>query len=280
MAIRTCSSAHCRSISWELAEFCADMGVPVSTPAITRDEQGTCACSCSCLAFGTMVQEGNGSFKAIETYVEGDEVLAAGTGLTWAPASVVFSGGTTGASRQKFTVLVRYENTAIAVTSDHLFLLAGADRILRRADRLTTDDQLMSPTGEPVDIKGVHIGDYLAGFHHIAVTGKGTVPDTLDGHLLNTNGVVSADYLVQITARSGDVAGFRSSTQENIPVVGSPDYIARYGPSSLQAPELPAGFTDTSPIRISNNNFADQETGNTFIPAEATHVKVPPHACS
>ncbi|MEE1735078.1 hypothetical protein PUR49_00660, partial [Streptomyces sp. BE147] len=90
MAIRTCSSAHCRSISWELADFCADMGVPVSTPAITRDEQGVCACSCSCLAFGTMVQEGNGSFKAIETYVEGDEVLAAGTGLTWAPASVVF----------------------------------------------------------------------------------------------------------------------------------------------------------------------------------------------
>jgi hypothetical protein len=232
-----------------------------------------------------MVQEGSGAFKAIETYVEDDEVLAAGVGLNWKTERVVFSGGTTGASRQKYTVLVRYENTAIAVTSDHLFLLAGQDHALKRADRLTTEDQLVSPTGEPVEIKGVHIGDYLAGFHHVAASSKDSpVDDNLDGHLLNTNGIVSADYVVQITARSTDVAGFNSAANEDALVVGSPEYVERFGPASLQAPELPAGFDSESPISIDNTNAADPadpaDPGNTFIPAEATKIHIPEIACS
>lgn len=227
-----------------------------------------------------MVQEGNGSFKAIETYVEGDEVMAAGTGLQWAPQPVVFSGGTTGASRQKFTVLVRYANTAIAVTSDHLFLLAGDDGILKRADRLTIEDRLVSPDGTPVEITGVHIGDYLAGFHHVAASSKSAVDAGLDGHLLNTNGVVSADYVVQITARTTDVAGFSTAAHGDMPVVGSPEYVARFGRASLQAPELPAGFADNSPIKVSNLNVPDHALpSSTFIPAEATMLRIPDGAC-
>ncbi|MFC8447779.1 hypothetical protein [Kitasatospora sp. NPDC057223] len=280
MTLRQCSSAHCSGADEEINEVCKSEGWAVNHPVITRDENGICNCSCSCLAFGTLVQEGSGSFKAIETYLVGDEVLAAGTGLNWAPQRVVFSGGTTGASRQKYTVLVRYDDTAIAVTSDHLFLLAGPDKLLRRADRLNVEDRLVSPAGEPVEIKGVHIGDYLAGFHHVAASSRGPVGPDLDGHLLNTNGVVSADYVVQITARSTDVAGFNVAAHQDLPVVGSPAYIERFGEASIQAPELPAGFAGDSPIRISNNNVADQETGNTFIPAEATKIRIPEDACS
>ncbi|MGW2678957.1 hypothetical protein [Streptomyces sp. NPDC001436] len=227
-----------------------------------------------------MVQEGSGEFKAIETYAEGDEVLTTGLGLQWTAETVVYSGGTTGASRQKFTVLVRYENTAIAVTSDHLFLLAD-NRTLKRADRLTTDDRLLSPTGERVEIKGVHIGDYLAGFHHVAAKSKKLpVGESLDGHLLNTNGVVSADYVVQLAAHSTAVAGFDAAAHQDAPIVGSSAYVQRYGPASLQAPELPAEFDTTSPIRINNTNVVDPDPTNTFIPAEATRVHVPDDACS
>lgn len=280
MALRQCDSAHCSAADAEINEVCVAEGWSINHPVITRDSQGICNCSCSCLAFGTMVQEGSGSFKAIETYVEGDVVMAAGVDLQWAPQRVVFSGGTTGASRQKYTVLVRYENTAIAVTSDHLFLLAGDDRVLKRADRLNVEDRLVSPSGEPVEIKGVHIGDYLAGFHHVAASSKDPVGEDIDGHLLNTNGVVSADYVVQIMARSTDVAGFNAAANEQMLIVGSPEYVKKFGRASLQAPELPAGFNGDSPIRISNSNIADQENGHTFIPAEATMVRVPEDACS
>ncbi|MDT0443516.1 Hint domain-containing protein [Streptomyces johnsoniae] len=280
MALRECEQAHCRLYDEEIYQVCIDISWPVNHPILTRDAHGVCYCSCSCLAFGTMVQEGGGSFKAIETFVRGDAVMAAGTALRWRPRPVVFSGGTTGVSRQKYTVLVRYADTAIAVTSDHLFLLAGEERVLKRADRLTTEDFLVSPEGEPVAVKGVHIGDYLAGFHHVAASSKEPVGEDLEGHLLNTNGVVSADYLVQLTAHSSDVAGFRAAANEALPVVGSAEYVSRYGPASLQAPELPAGFTDNSPIKVSSADVADDSLGNTFIPAEATRVTVPPNACS
>jgi hypothetical protein len=279
MPIRQCNSAHCSGADAELNEICKQEGWPINHPVLTRDAQGACYCSCSCLAFGTMVQEGDGGFKAVETYLQGDEVLTAGTSLEWSAQRVVFSGGTTGASRQKFTVLVHYENTAIAVTSDHLFLLATEPRTLKRADRLTTDDSLVSPTGEAVPIRGVHIGDYLAGFHHIAATSKQAPQKGLEGHLLNTNGVVSADYIVQITARQQDVAGFSREAHADLPVVGSSEYIAAYGDSSRRAPAL----AFDADISINNAPFdaPDLEARtSTFIPAEATQLDIPDNACS
>src|SRR4029077_10191917 len=126
-----------------------------------------------------------------------------------------FSQGTSGASRQKYTVVVTYADTAIAVTSDHLFLMR--DQTLKRADRLTPGDILVSPGGKPVPVNSVHIGDYLAGFHHIATSKEAPGPD-LEGHLLNTNGVVSADYTVQLFARNDDVEGFRAEGVD-LPIV-------------------------------------------------------------
>ncbi|TLS45368.1 hypothetical protein FE633_14945 [Streptomyces montanus] len=228
-----------------------------------------------------MVQDGGGGFKGIETYVEGDTVLAAGTALDWAPQTVVFSGGTTGASRQKYTVLVLYGDTALAVTSDHLFLLADEQQTLKRADRLTTDDRLVSPSGRPVPVRGVHIGDYLAGFHHIAAGSKEPPRENLENHLLNTNGVVSADYVVQIMARRTDIAGFNVKDHVDMPIVGSTEYIEIHGRDCLTAPSFEAGFDDKSPIRAAGFNAPDLETPEyTFVPAEATVVHIPDGACS
>jgi hypothetical protein len=56
MAVRTCSSAHCGGIDQEIRDVCLEMGWGGRDPILTRDEHGFCACYCSCLAFGTMVQ--------------------------------------------------------------------------------------------------------------------------------------------------------------------------------------------------------------------------------
>jgi hypothetical protein len=272
-ALRACSSAHCSAADPLINEICKQLDWPVNHPVLTRDEEGPCICSCSCLAFGTMVQRGDGLYKAIETYELGDEVLAAGTSLQWSAKPVVFSQGTSGASRQKYTVLVLYASTAIAVTSDHLFLMR--DRSLKRADRLAPGDVLVSPEGNPVPISSVHIGDYYAGFHHIATSKEPPHPD-LEGDLINTNGVVSASYNVQVHARQHEVPGF--TAEEGGPVVGSPEYVEQYGRASLEAPNFPGGFEETHVIRTAPFDTPDLE-GNVFVPGAATIVDVPPDAC-
>ncbi|WP_147289007.1 hypothetical protein [Nocardia mexicana] len=250
----------------------------------TNDGSGLCQCPCSCLAFGTLVQEGGGSFKAIETYEVGDEVMAAGKSLDFKSQRVVFSAGSTGASREKNAVVVVYGDTAIVTTGDHLFLM-HPDRTLKRADRLTTSDSLVAATGEGVAIKGVHVGDYLSGFHHVAATSREEPDENLDGHLLNTNGVVSADYNVQIRARSGDTVAFDAAANTALPIVGSPEYVAANGEAALRAPALEAEFAGNvnftmQPFDAPFDPAVVPAAPGTFIPAEATRVTVPPVACS
>ncbi len=283
MALRQCESAHCSGADAEINEICKQEGWAVGHPVLTRDSQGACVCTCSCLAFGTPVEDGAGQTKAIEAYVVGDEVMTAGADLNWTPRPVVYSGGTPGASLQKFAVLVTYLDTALVVTSDHLFLLAGEAGTLKRADRLTTEDRLVARDGSPVEVTGVHVGDYVAGFHHIAATSKDPVGDDLTGHLLNTNGVVSADYAAQISARSVEPPGFRLLADHDLPVVGSAEYVQRHGADCLGAPELPAAATSTLSVRATADGAADavrELTGNTFIPVTATKRRIPPDACA
>ena len=270
MAIRKCASAHCSGADAEINEICKQAGWPVNHPVLTRDAQGPCTCSCSCLAFGTPVQASDGDFKAVEAYVVGDHVLAAGKDLAWGAQAVVFSQGTTGASRQKFTVVAEYADTAIAVTSDHLFLMS--DGRLKAADRLAPGDELVDPNGGSVPIKSVYIGDYLAGFHHIA-TSKTPPNENLDGHLLNTNGVVSADYTVQICYKNDDQRGFMAAGHGDLPVVGSPEYREKYGEACLDGPESAAGA-----MRAAKYDAADTLPAE-FVAARKTALKIPGDAC-
>jgi len=239
MPVRPCSSAHCSGADVEINEICKSLGWPVNHPVLTRDPEGPCICSCSCLAFGTPIQISTTDYKAIEQIQLNENVLAAGKDLKWESKKVVFSQGTTGVSRQKYTVLLTYNRTALAVTSDHIFLLA--DNTLIAADRLTTGHKLVSPEGEPISIKSVHIGDYTSGFHHIA-TSKSLEDDNLTGHLLNTNGVVSGDYALQLFYRDKSLDKSLTENHSSLPIVGSPAYIKQYGQDCLDAPKQETGF--------------------------------------
>lgn len=240
MAIRQCSAAHCSIADPEIYAVCVQNGLPAGYPVLTKDPNGPCTCSCSCLAFGTPVQIGNNDFEVIEKIETGSKVLAAGLDLQWSEHVVEFSQGTAGSSTQPYTVLITYEDRFLAVTSDHVFLLA--DKSLKRADRLIVGDELTSPDGSPIPVRSVHIGEYTAGFHHIA-TRKALPDEQLSGHLLNTNGVVSADYVVQISYASGERRSQFIANHDELPVVGSPEYVAAYGDDCLNAPANIAGLT-------------------------------------
>ncbi len=278
MPVRTCDAAHCSGADAEINEICKEEKWPIGHPVLTRDAHGPCTCTCSCMALGTPVANSPNSFKKIEDYSVGDTVLAAGKDLKWTKSNVAFSQGTTGASRQPFTVFVQYEGGVLIVTSDHLFMLANGT--LKRADRLNLKDNLISPEGKPVNIKSVNIGDFYGGFHHIA-TSTAPPDDSLKDHLLNTNGVVSADYAVQLYCGAGKLdKSIFDDKQLNDPIVGSSEYSKIFGEQTLAIDSLVsaiglAAMHSSSEAKIMASNYP---TG--FVPAEKSKVIIPADACS
>ena len=280
--VRECNRGHCHKSDREIWELCEALDLEAGYPVLTRDEDGPCTCACSCLAFGTPIQTAADEFKAVETFVVGDSVMATGKDLaSFEPRAVQFSAGTSGVTLQDFAVLVVYENGSLVVTDDHLFLLP--DRSLRRADRLTTNDQLLSPGGDPVPIISLHIGTLRAGFHHIATT-LDDPDENASGHIL-VGGVgapvLFGDYVLQIRARAGDAfAGFNPDEERQRPVLGSREYVEAYGPESRQGPDSTAGFASGT-VTVEVGGFLTDDIGpNTFVPADSLTNRIPADACS
>src|SRR5690606_26079462 len=98
-------------------------------------------------------------------------------GVVWRDREVGFCDGLPTLAEHRDGILVAFQDTAITVTADHVFLLAN--RTLCRADRLAPDDALMGAGGAPVAIDALHTGDYLAGFTRIATVAERPA-DSLD----------------------------------------------------------------------------------------------------
>jgi len=158
-------------------------------------------CRRSCFSYGTPIATPEG-MKAIEKIEVGDEVLV-GTArfqgnelqLSWSPKPVVFSSGTGLEGRQLMVYLQCGAGQEYIVTVEHLFLMPSGE--LKRADHLVpNEDQLVLAEGGTMSIRALAVRAYKGGVHHIAA--DMSFDDKIDGHLLNANGVVSADYTLQI----------------------------------------------------------------------------------
>ncbi len=195
-------------------------------------DQRMCWCCCSCFAFGTPIATPAG-MKAIEDFAKGDEVLVATemaisegqVQLTWSPKTVAFSSGTGPDSSQASMVYIRYgENSGIVVTPDHVFLMPNGK--LKRADRLVPDqDQLVLAEGGTTPIHEVRTGAYKGGIHHIST--DLSFDGKIEGHLVNANNIVCADYLLQIhLGQMGEDVVVENHSA--LPKIGTPEYAARH----------------------------------------------------
>lgn len=198
-------------------------------------DEGPCFRRAGCLSFGLPVLSAEGVFIDIERYQEGHAVRACGRDLAWSDRALAFCDGLPEAARHPYGIIVAFLDTAVVVSADHIFMLA--DGSLCRADRLTPEDALMGADAHPAEIAALYAGDYLAGFFRIA-TAVEQPPETLDGHLLNTNGVVSGDYAVQVFARTGALAALFHADRASAPAIGAPGYVERHGAACLQEPDL------------------------------------------
>ena len=276
MALRNCEGSHCSVVDAEINEVCKQEEWAVGHPVITRDSRGVCKCHCSCLALGTPVAASLGITKPIESFRVGDRVVAAGSDLRWNTVHVSYSSGTS-TGVQPGTIFLEYVGGQLIVTPDHLFLLTDGN--LKRSERLSRSDKLVGADGNPVDIERVSVGTYVGGFHHIATSTEDPQND-LTNHLLITNGIVSADYALQLFYRDADpydASNFLAESNQTDPIVGTEEYYA--GASFRAAERSPSPGTSFENLRISS--FVNTSAGyRHFVPMEHTKVKIPPNADS
>jgi hypothetical protein len=226
-----------------------------------------CYCCCSCLANGTPIAIPNG-MKAIEQFAVGDDVTVGNwtaSKLSWTNGSVRFSSGSDAGWPSTMMYVAYSENKKLIASVGHLFLLASGK--LKRADRLVPhQDQLMSAEGTPLDIISSVSGEWTGGLHHIATDMHFT--GTLDGHLINSAGVVSGDYCLQVNQNELVKMGLMDDPQAS-PAHGSTEFAA-LNPHlavtrasavksgvNLASVAMPVGFTPFNP------------DGGVYIPAGA-----------
>jgi len=222
-----CPGTHCSSkaVMDYVNEVCKANKWPVGKHVLVEGPDGYCYCVCSCLAAGSPVQATPSQTRTIESFKVSDPVMAADLSFVWTQRAVFEVVGTDQIG-QPNTMYVRYEGGSLTITADHLFLVNGSKLIT--ADKLTLQDTLTGPQGNPVKIIELHTGDYFGSFHNVT-TNAPTPGGDPNGHLVNTNGVISGDYALQTDYVAGALPqGLLHEEIGSRPVVGSLEYQERY----------------------------------------------------
>jgi len=193
-----------------------------------------CSCCCSCYAYGTPIATPQGE-RSIETFVVGDEVSAASVASSggklsfqWSPAVVRFSNGTgplPPAPHYPTMVFVNFDDgRSLICTNDQLFMLSTGK--LKQASRLTLADRLVAADGSEVPILSVSLAEYSGGLHHIATSVN--FDGDINGHLLNSNNIVTGDYVLQVHAEQ-----LSPYVYETGPIIGTPEYHSEHSEHAL-----------------------------------------------
>ena len=234
-----------------------------------------CYCCCSCFARGTPVASPDG-MKAIEMFNTGDMIfvatMSASLNPTWGTKAVAFSSGSDAGS--KGTVLyIRFGDNSgdddasvkepghLIVTKDQLLLLA--DGKLKKADRLVPhQDQLVSAKdGKPININSISIGEWRGGLHHIATSMDYT--GSTGEHLLNSNGVITGDYCLQVHSNELIKQGLMHNP-ESSHVIGSTEYQNAYP------------YLDVTPVSVVNRDMASASNISNNTMREFTALSATP----
>ena len=245
---------------------CAALGAPW--------EPSLCFCCCSG-GFAAMAVGAPGASRTIGELAVGDQVLAghgAGQALSWHPATVSFSAAappaSAGTAPAPLMIHVEFGDGQTLIASPaQLFLLPGGK--LKRADQLVPGgDSLVDRAGAALPIHRLATGYYQGAIQHFATEG-GTPSDwdgRLDGHLVELNGVVAGDYILQLLDGSDKMKPHLADAAA--PSVGTDAYKAaapavRVTPYIVGESAAPGGAEATSPA------FAAVSGAEAVIPSSA-----------
>jgi hypothetical protein len=219
MAVPQCPGAHCSAISEQINNICKADGFSGNVVYVVHNDQ-YCYCNCSCVAVDTLVAVGKDSWKRMGDLRVGDSILAMDTTGKWTAKKIKFSNGTGAGDGNPvpYAIFVALKNgTQLIVTADHPFLLST--KKLQVACRLSPSDELLDENMQPLEIATIGYGEYVGGIHNVS-TSTGKPGEPLDGHLINTGGIISGDFYAQLY--------LVEEPQLKMPMVGMPEYFARH----------------------------------------------------
>lgn len=195
-----------------------------------------CSCCCSCYGHDTPIEVQPGIFFKVQDIRTGDRILAAGLGLNWLPTEVSFASGMQTDTPVYPVLNVFYQAgrrdfRLLQVTDDTLFLMASGR--LKSAQILVPGDRLRRADGGEARVIGPVVKGHTVGVHSIELGPFDGV--NLDGHLINSNGVVTADFSVQRVHSRGNLRNDQIIDPEvfdlDIAVAGSEEYLIRNAPT-------------------------------------------------
>lgn len=224
-----CSPEFCAHLQKKVDKYCILVGLPEGYPIPEQEMGKDCWCCCSCFAYGTPIEVSTGKSIPVQEIMEGQTVLAAGADLKWKDTEVKYSSGMGEDTIVNFMYYVDYtyedaeeKHRSMLVTADHLFLMASGK--LKPVQHLIPGNKLRRADGGVATVIFCTVGQYKGGLHHIHTgdfDGK-----NLDGHLISANGVICADYKVQLHYSTGNLdKSLLSDPPENeVHEVGSSAY--------------------------------------------------------
>ncbi|MFJ5695997.1 hypothetical protein ACIP9X_19390 [Arthrobacter sp. NPDC093125] len=230
-----CGDDVCAAVQQTVDSHCNLNGYQPNDAYIlfTGNPPKQCACCCSCYGHETPIEVQPGVFFKVQDIRTGDAVLAAGPSLVWQPVTVSFASGmqTQQPAYPVLNVVYRYDEGDIRllqVTDDTLFLMDSG--LLKTAEVLVPGDRLRRADGGEAEIIGPVTKALSVGVHSIEL-GPFDGYD-LEGHLLNSYGVVTADLSVQRPVSRGGLRDEKvvdgTVFEPDVPVAGSEEYLSRY----------------------------------------------------
>jgi len=257
-----CFNPNTNTVQDISSQACAGLGLPWFWQ--------TCYCCCTCFSANTPVAGPDG-FRAIGGYLVGDQVLAAagaGGSWSWTPQTVQFSSGTpptTGDETGPIMLLVEFGGgQSVVASTNQLFVVPGGK--VKRANQLVPgSDQLVDADGKRVAIHRVSSGYYKGAVHHLATSTPSYEEwdGSLDDHLINANGIVGGDYLLQLFQDTPKMKPHLAAA--DAPVIGTQAYTAA-APDLLIKPFVVGESSEVEGTEVSVPHFRVHAASAAYIP--------------
>jgi hypothetical protein len=251
-----CDPRLCAQLQATIDTHCSENGMRPDDPWLMPLPDGNwCNCCCSCYGYDTPIEARPGVFVKVQEIATGDTILAAGVGLEWLPTRVTFAAGmaATPPSFPVLNVVFRFapkDVRLLQVTDDTLFLLTS--NVLKTAGVLVPGDRLRRADGGEAEVIGPVTKAFVTGVHSVELgpfDGR-----NLDRHLLNSFGVVTADFSVQrivSTGQTHDVTLVHESVRDAQQLVaGTEEYLNEYAPSQTFLAEAEAAGIRIHPAAL------------------------------
>ncbi len=186
----SCPQGHCSLVNAEMNQFCIESGM-AGRPYLVVGPNGNCLCPCSCVIAGTKIATDKDEI-AIEMLDMEDRVLL--------PLSAEGAGGIEVLMHSDITegraVSITLANDrTLTVSENHTFVDTNYQVI--KADELKKGSKILDQFQKPIDVLNADpIANFEGSLYNVTTS---MADEEIKDHVIVTEGVLSGDYLTQIT---------------------------------------------------------------------------------